>query len=121
MRKPKTNRVPRTRAGGEWTEAGYWGFIRSGLRKLSTRWPPRAQILRDRRRAYDGPNKRQKWEYPCSKCGGWFMQKEVHVDHIKPCGKLTSHNDLPEFVATLLCETDNLQILCKACHGSKSG
>ena len=42
MRRPKTDRVPRTRAGGTWTEAGFWGFLRSGVRELVSGHPLRA-------------------------------------------------------------------------------
>lgn len=61
-RKPKTNRIERTRAGNEWSECGFWGFVRSGLRQMSRRWPPLArQAINAARRKYDGENKRQKW------------------------------------------------------------
>ncbi len=115
-RRPKTQRVPRTRAGGQWTEAAYWAFIRSGLRALSVKWPPRRQVLIDQRRPYCGPNKRQKWEYPCAFCGDWYPAKQVQVDHVRACGELRSLDDLPGFVGRLLCEADDLRILCRDCH-----
>jgi len=115
--RPKTERVPRTRAGGEWTEAGWWGFLRSGLRQLSRRWPPIARIALHRvRRRYVGPNKRQKWEYLCVRCGHWYSAKEIAVDHIDPCGQLKSMDDVRGFVERLFCEPDGLRILCEQCH-----
>ena len=117
MRRPKTNRVPRTRAGGEWTEAAYWAFIRSGLRKLSQRWPPTTRLIWTlNRRAYHGPNKRQRWEFLCHGCHEWFMRKEMHADHIIECGSLRSFADLPGFCERLFCEPAGLRILCEACH-----
>ena len=120
MRRPKTDRVPRTRAGGQWTEAAYYGFIRSGLRLLSRKWPPRRDILKQGRRPYVGPNKRQKFEYSCEDCGGWFPAKQIEIDHIDPCGKLTSLDDLPGFVERLLCEIDKLRKLCETCHAKRT-
>ena len=115
-RKPKTNRVPRTRAGGQWTEASYWSFIRSGLRQLSMRWPPLRDIMRRDRRPYSGPDKRTKWEHRCEMCGEWHPAKRIEVDHIDPCGSLKSFDDLPGFCARLFCEADNLRKLCEACN-----
>jgi hypothetical protein len=120
-RKPKTNRVERTHAGGEWTSAGYWGFIRSGLRQMSRRWPPLArQAINAARRKYDGENKRQKWEYQCSTCKCWRNRKQVEVDHIVPCGSLKSLDDLPGFVERLFCEPEGLRVLCDACHALRT-
>lgn len=115
-RRPKTQRVPRTRAGNEWTEASFWGFIRSALRDASRKWPPRKRALLNARRRYVGPNKRQKWEYECAGCGRWRMAKEVQVDHVEPCGTLKEYEDLPEFVRRLFCEVGELRVLCLACH-----
>jgi len=116
VRRPKTDRVPRTRAGGEWTEASFWGFIRSGLRQLSRRWPPRAKVIRDKRVPYIGPNKRQKWAISCDCCGHLHQLAHVQVDHIVSCGPLKSFSDLPGFVERLLCEADGLRVLCSKCH-----
>jgi len=119
-RQGKTSRVPKTRAGGLWTEAAFWGYIRSNLRKMSVRWPPRQQAMRAARREYRGPNKRQKFEVQCAACGGWFKQADCQVDHVVGCGKLACWDDLPIFVSRLLCEPDELQILCEPCHKKKS-
>ena len=113
-------RVERTRAGGVWTEARYFGFIRSALRQATRRWPVKNQVKQAARREYHGDNARQKWEFECNKCKGWFMDKNVTVDHIIPCGSLKTFDDLPKFVETLFCEEDNLQVLCKECHDKKT-
>jgi 5-methylcytosine-specific restriction endonuclease McrA len=72
------------------------------------------------RRAYKGPNKRQKFEYQCALCQNWFAEKNINVDHISPAGSLNSAQDLPGFVERLFCEQDNLQVLCTACHDVKT-
>lgn len=116
-RKPKTQRVPRTRAGGEWTEATYWSFLRSGLRQMSRRWPPIVrQAMVAARRKYEGENKRQKWEYKCASCRKWHKGTDVAVDHIEPCGSLKSGDDIREFVERLFCEPAGLRVMCRECH-----
>ena len=116
-RKPKTNRVPKTRAGAEWTEAAFWGFIRSGLRQLSRRWPPLARhALNEARRKSQSENKRLKWEFLCDHCGDWLPRKRVQVDHIEPCGSLKSFADLSTFSERLFCEASGLRVLCVECH-----
>ena len=120
-RRPKTDRVERTRAGGEWTEAAFHSFIRSGLRQMSRRWPPlvRQAALRVRRK-YVGSNRRLKWEYECECCHGWKPRKEIEIDHIVPCGSLKSLDDVQGFIERLFCEPELLRVLCAACHALRT-
>lgn len=115
--KPKKTRVPKTRGGDRYTESGYFGFIRSGLRAKWVRWPVRYDVLNESKVPYDGPDKRTKFLYKCAICGGKFKQKEVEVDHYPvACGSLRCFEDLPHFVSTLFCEKENLRVVCKSCH-----
>ena len=108
------------RNAGTMSESGFWGFIRSGLRQKSRWWKPISACKLNAKRAYKGPLKRQKFEYQCKKCKGWFPDKETQVDHILPAGSLTCAQDLPAFVERLFCEQDNLQVLCSTCHNIKT-
>ena len=72
--------------------------------------------MNEARVPYEGPNKRQKWEYVCAKCGWTYKATEVQIDHIIPCGTLKSYDDLPGFVERLFCEVEGFQVLCKPCH-----
>ena len=112
--------IPKCRANNQWTEAKFWGWLRSGLRRQSTRWPPIYEARRKARRAYKGPNPRQKWEFACAQCGGWFGQKETQVDHVVECGSLRAFEDLPGFAQRLFVEADGLRVVCKRCHGKKT-
>lgn len=113
--------VARTRAGGEWTEARFYSFLRSGLRQLSRRWPPLVRLAANAvRRPSQSDNKRQKWEYQCQECQGWFMRKNIEVDHVVPCGSLRSLEDIAGFVERLFCETDGLRVLCETCHAART-
>ena len=114
----KRTRVPRTRAGGKWTEARYWGFIRSALREANRRFTPRYAAKAAAKKAVTG--KRHRFEFQCAECKQWFKDKEVQVDHIVPAGTLRSYADLPQFVENMFCEADGLQVLCKPCHQIKT-
>lgn len=116
-RKPKTTRVPKPYAGGEWSHARFFQFIRSGLRQLSRRWPPVTRLVwNESRRPYVGPNPRAKWSYRCAICAKWYMRKEMQADHIVPCGSLKSFDDIGGFTKRLFVETGGLRILCADCH-----
>lgn len=119
-KKPRKATVPKPRNAGTMSEAAFWGFIRSTLRQKSRWWKPITQCKMKSRRAYRGPLKRQKFEYQCAQCLGWFPEKQINVDHIIPAGTLRCANDLPGFVERLFCEEHNLQVLCSTCHDLKT-
>jgi hypothetical protein len=100
----------------KWTHAKFWGFIRSALRSASQKWPPKQESKKQSRRPYKGTNIRQKWEYKCSKCGGWFSDKECEQNHKVPVGELRDFNDLPMFVQRLFCGVEGFETVCKKCH-----
>ena len=119
-RKSSKPRIVRTRNAGTMTESAFWSFIRSALRQKSRWWKPILQCKLEARRAYKGPNKRQKYENQCKSCERWFQEKKINVDHIIPAGSLNCAADLPGFVERLFCEKDNLQVLCADCHDEKT-
>lgn len=118
--KIKKPRSVKTRNAGTMTDSAFFSFIRSALRQKSRWWKPITQCKLNSRRAYKGANKRQKFEYQCNNCKGWFPDKEVAVDHIIPAGALNSSNDLPGFVERLFVEIEGLQVLCSSCHDIKT-
>ena len=120
VKKKRRVLTKRTRNNGSFTEAMFWGMIRSTLRNKSRWWKPIAQCKADARRKYSGPNKRQRWEYQCAKCKKWWSEKNINVDHILPAGSLQCANDLPGFVERLFIEVEGLQVLCVSCHDAKT-
>jgi hypothetical protein len=114
--------IPKPFNSGRWSRARFFSFIRSALRLASRKWPPRidAKVAARRHIKVPGRSKRQKWEYQCSCCLGWYADKEVEVDHIVPAGRLASYDDLPGFVERLFCEADRLRVLCRRCHAERS-
>ena len=95
-----------------WTSAKYYGFIRSLLRKGWGRYPNKYRAL--------AASKQGRNAYQCASCLEIHASKNVAVDHIKPCGKLSSYEDIAPFVSNLFCSIDNLQVLCKECHKYKT-
>lgn len=112
--------VARTRNSEQWSEARYFSFIRSALRRASMRWPPIHRVLELNRRPYNGKRKNVKWEYLCSGCKKWHMRKDVHVHHLQPCGTLKKFEDLHVFCENLFCEVDNLGVMCIICHNGET-
>lgn len=111
-------RVERTRNLGTETESGHMGKIRSALRNLSRFWKPALAAINNVRRMYTGSNKRIKYEYQCSGCKKWFIRKDVHINHVVPCGTLKCYEDVPAFLYRLFIEdVDGYNVLCKKeCH-----
>lgn len=104
--------VDKPRNGGTWSEARYFGFIRSSLRSAFTKWGPKHAAKKLAKVAYN--------QYECFECGSIFASKEVEVDHIVPAGSLKTFEDLPGFVERMFCEADGFQVLCKPCHKVKT-
>ncbi len=113
-----------------WTTARFFGFVRSGLRQMFSRYPVKYEVLRaacnDKptgetyktgKRA--GQAKTVKM-YVCAACNQWHRQKDVQVDHITPAGSLRSFDDLGPFASRLFCGMDGLQVLCTTCHDAKT-
>lgn len=87
-------------------------WIINGLRRLSYKWPPRWTIKQDARV--------ERGKYLCNGCKQIVKAKEVEVDHIEPVIEVTGFVDWNTYIERLLCEKEGYQILCKACHLSKS-
>lgn len=105
-------KVERTRNGGTWTEARYFGFIRSSLRSAFTKWGPKHEAKKLAKVAYN--------KYECAHCHEFFGSKDTEVDHKVPAGSLKTYDDLPGFVERMFCEVDGFQVLCKECHQAKT-
>lgn len=113
-------RTPPFKNYPSWSEAKFWGFLRSGLRSCYNKWPPKWEVLKEARRASKSKDKRLKWEYQCNECKKWHKQKDVSVDHIIPAGSLNKPEDIAGFVERLFVGVDGLQLLCSKCHNIKT-
>lgn len=79
-------------------------------------WKPKSEAKNRARKSVKG--KRHKYEYQCAKCKGWFLGKNVDVDHKIEAGSLKSFDDLGTFAERLFCEDpEGYQVLCKTQKG----
>ena len=117
MKKKRVSNVIKPRGSGTLTESAFWAMIRSALRDKSRWWKPIAECRMKARRKYVGTNKRQTYEYQCAHCKNWFPANQIEVHHKEQVGKLSSYEDLPQFVKNLFCEEEGFEVLCKNCHG----
>jgi hypothetical protein len=109
----------RTRNGQTWTEAKFWAFLRSTLRKayLRSGWKPAKEAI-DRRSKKIG---RLKY-VQCQVCQQWTPLKEIKSHHVIPCGPLSRFEDIGPFCERLFCEDSNqFMALCEKCHASIHG
>jgi hypothetical protein len=113
-------RVPRTRNAGRWTEAQFWGALRSGLRRTFRFWRPATTALAAAKAPCAGP-RGQRFAYVCASCGKLHPRKRVQIDHVVPVGPLTHLHEIPEWLARLTAEDPKaFQVLCKQCHEEKT-
>jgi 5-methylcytosine-specific restriction endonuclease McrA len=113
---------PKTRCSGQWTEARYLGFIKSGLRQTSMRWAPIQEVKKEaniRRGIYRCAGCKE--EIPSSLKVGRERKNNVHVDHIEPIiNPATGWISWDDTISRMFCEKDNLQVLCTICHDEKT-
>lgn len=137
MKKGKTPRKPRktiekegklytirgvelSRNHASMTEAQFWSYILSALRRATKYWKPKMAKLHEGRRPNESANKRLKWENNCEMCKQWFPESEIEIDHIIPCGGLNGADKLVNWVNKAFVEIEGFQRLCKTCHLGKS-
>lgn len=94
--------------------------LRAMFRRAWSKDPKRLECLKNNRRKYVGPNKRQRFEHQCNSCKEWFKQDDVQIDHIEPAGSFLELT--PECIGNFVYRLfeGKLQKLCIACHKVKS-
>ena len=112
--------VPLTRASGTKTEAEFWSFILSALRKATRFWKPAVDKKTEGRRPSQSANKRLKWESLCESCNKWVAEKDIEIDHIVPCGGINGSDKVVGWIDRAFVEINGFQRLCKTCHLKKT-
>ena len=108
---------------GEWTEAKFRAFIISALRAYMKRYPPKWKALEEAKvgKKVNKRSGRLAEHYLCASCGGFFVARDVQVDHIEPVvAPSEGFKDWWTYMNRLYCEKENLQVLCKPCHKEKT-
>ena len=104
------------------TEAAFVSFVKGHLRRASRFWKPITDTLK-------AANLRR-GVYLCNECKEEVSKSvvingkrvnNISVDHKNAIvDPTTGFSGWDDFVNNLYCETENLQVLCKACHDKKS-
>lgn len=104
---------------GLWSAGRFNSFVTSILRSGSRRWGPKYSILNEAKteKRINVKSGRLAQHYRCAKCADEYVAKDVQVDHITPIGYDKTWD---EFIDGLFCERENLQVLCTACHKTKT-
>jgi 5-methylcytosine-specific restriction endonuclease McrA len=108
---------------GEWTEARFRAFIISALRAYMKRFPPKWKALKAAMvgKKVNKRSGRLAEHYLCASCGGFFVARDVQVDHIDPVvSPEEGFQDWWTYMNRLYCEAENLQVLCKPCNKDKT-
>lgn len=114
---------PKTRNSGRWTEAQFTSFIKGNLRRITSKWGPIQDCLREARV--------ERGQYLCEGCKqivpastrdeNGKRVKNVHVDHIIPViDPDIGWVSWDDTINRMFSERDNLQVLCYECHKAKS-
>lgn len=60
-------------------------------------------------------------DFKCAECDGLFPRKKIQVDHIDPViDPVFGWQGWDVYIERMFCPVENLQILCKECHVSKT-
>jgi len=122
-------KVPKPYNSGRWSEARFRAFVKSALRKASSRWQVQSDVLK---KAQTGTRKnrftgRQAMHFKCSKCRKSYPRTHVQVDHVNPVepfegysGETYLGTNWNTYIERLLCEDYNYQVLCTNCHTTKT-
>lgn len=117
---------PKTRCGGQWTQARFNTFIKNLLRQGTRKWGPIQQCLKDARI--------RRGFYLCACCGEEVTAtimttlkngktkrvKNAIVDHKDPIiNPYTGFTTWSECIERMFCELENLQCVCHTCHQVK--
>lgn len=109
----------RTIGAGLYTEAGFTSFIKSALRRASSRWKPRTDVLKLARV--------EKGRYLCSGCEQIVpvtvindkgkRVKNLEVDHVVPVvDPEEGFVNWDTFIRRLFVEPEGFRVLCRDCH-----
>jgi hypothetical protein len=90
--------------------------IFGALRKASRFWPPSIAALG----LAEVPGSKPK-RFKCASCSKEFERSEVHRDHKNPVvDPVSGFTTWDNYIGRLLCDKDGYQILCIACHDTKT-
>lgn len=108
----------------EWkSKAAFFTWLRGQIRKsIWQNYPPRNEMKQERLRPVTeedfskGISRRCKKVGECEFCNEMFPASKLQIDHKIPAGKLSSEEDLLDFVKRIACMKENMRLTCEPCH-----
>lgn len=99
-----------------WTKSDFFSMLSSAIKDLTIYWKPKQRFLKEHLKIKD-----KQVVGLCNFCGLYTIKERLQVDHVVPCGSLSSLSDLPGVIErTFLHGQEGWQLLCKPCHDIKT-
>ena len=106
------------------TESALLSWMRGSVRRAFwEKSPIKLKFIKENRERIPNPNPNGRvdivWGGRCNVCSNLFAQQSLQVDHIRSdFNKLSSLDGLQEYIENMALVTkDELQLVCKPCHG----
>lgn len=94
-------------------------FVKSKLRQMTLRWPPRSEALKLARK--------ERGKYECAHCNKLFHSSQVQLDHAQPIVPLPGipHTneggiDMNVWISRAFIPVEDWLVLCEKCHEAKT-
>lgn len=97
------------------TQPAFFSYLRGNLRRLWVRYPVSTKFKTSMCRPNKGSG-RARFVGNCSQCGVVRAKSHLEVDHIIPCGKLSTWDDVGPFLKRMITGSDNMRLVCHPCH-----
>lgn len=106
---------------GKSSETAMLNMVRGAIRRSWMKSPTKLAYLYSKIEPDMDDTNRRKWKVACECCGGWFKMTDVEVDHKHGNHSLRTVEDFCNyFEKILMVGFDDLQLLCKPCHATKT-
>lgn len=100
------------------SEKIFLNWLRSAMRRVWVKHPVRLQMLQDARFKAPSATGRMIFQVRCAHCGKVFKMDDVEVNHKEQVGKDLTFDTFGDYCYKLLVVSpEELEILCKVCHG----
>lgn len=105
------------------SKAAFFTWLRGQIRKsIWQNYPPRNEMKQERLRPVTeedfakGISRRCKKVGICEFCEEMFPGSKLQIDHKIPAGKLSSEEDLLDFIKRIACMKVDMRLTCEPCH-----
>lgn len=100
------------------SEKIFLNWLRSAMRRVWVKHPVRLQMIQDARFKAPTASGRMTFHVRCAHCNKLHKVDDVEVNHKEQVGKDLSFDTFGDYCYKLLVVTaEDLEILCKSCHG----